>query len=414
MRRAGRINRVWWRAQFAAAPGVALAGIFVGLSGWVSVTSWYETGEASGNGLILAVAAIAAEGITDLSIPLYWRRVGVVGRVLLLALFAVSLGYKLEAAKRFSAEKLGARDAVVAKAAESYELARERVESLRKTVADNADARPGSRIQSEIDELLRDPKTEGCPAGQAWNGAVTQKVCPRVDKLRAELARAKERDQAQADLKGAIEDWRNATPVVAKAATESVGPVALLLALIGISVTSWSALMSTLFMTLVEAGAIIVPMLNGAASRAGERGPPSGAATAPQPAQTAQSPALTTGANNPPAPPAPVPPGVTDRTRRDILELRAFLAEQIDEAQGERVQSTSLYLIYTTWKNDTSRRAQKPGEAAMTLVQFGKLLSKPIGLKKAKCEGRQYYLNIRLRHPAQGRMGAKQARVTTA
>ena len=164
--------------------------------------------------------------------------------MLLLALFAVSLGFKLEAAKRFSAEKLGARDAIVAKAAESYELARERVESLRKTVADNADARPASRIQSEIDELLRDPKTEGCPAGQAWNGAVTQKLCPRVDKLRAELARAKGRDQAQADLKGAIEDWRKATPVVAKAATESAGPVALLLALVGISVTSWSALMS--------------------------------------------------------------------------------------------------------------------------------------------------------------------------
>lgn len=417
MRRAARINRDWWhwwRAQRAAVPGLALGGIFVGLSGWVSVTSWYETGEASGNGLILAVAAIAAEGITDLSVPMYWRRVGIVGRVLLLALFAVSLGYKLEAAKRFSAEKLGARDAVVAKAAENYDLARERVEGLRRTVATNADARSATLIQSEIDELLRDPKAEGCLPGQAWNGSVTQKVCPRVDKLRAELARAKERDQAQADLKGAIEDWRNATPVVAKAVTESVGPVALLLALIGISVTSWSALMSTLFMTLVEAGAIIVPMLNGAASRAGEKLPQTGAPAAPAPAQIAEPPAPTSGATNPPAPPAPVPPGVTDRTRRDILELRAFLLDQVEPAQGERVQSSSLYLIYTTWKKDASRRGYKPGEEPMTIVQFGKLLSKPIGLKKAKCEGRQYYLNIRLRHPAQGRKGVGQARSVAA
>jgi hypothetical protein len=60
------------------------------------------------------------------------------------------------------------------------------------------------------------------------------------------------------------------------------------------------------------------------------------------------------------------------------------------------------------------RHCYKPGEEPMTIVQFGKLLSKPIGLQKAKCEGPQYYLNIRLRHPAQGRKGVGQARAATA
>jgi hypothetical protein len=139
-----------------------------------------------------------------------------------------------------------------------------------------------------------------------------------------------------------------------------------------------------------------------------------GAAPEPQAAQDAQPTAPTAGADNPPASPAPLPSGVTDRTRRDILELRAFLLDQVEPAQGERVQSSSLYLIYTTWKNDTSRRGFQPGEEPMTIVQFGKLLSKPIGLNKQKIEGRQYYLNIRLRHPAQGRKDVEQARPAVA
>jgi hypothetical protein len=42
----------------------------------------------------------------------------------------------------------------------------------------------------------------------------------------------------------------------------------------------------------------------------------------------------------------------------------------------------------------------------MSLSQFGKLLSHPVGLEKRKIEGKQYYMNVRLRHPAQGRKGA--------
>jgi hypothetical protein len=206
--RRGRLNRDWLRSSIAQASMLLIAGIFVGISGLVSVTSWYSVGEASGNGLIFAAVAIGAEAFADLGIPLFWRRTRFLGRVLVIGFFALCLAYKLEAAKHFSAERLGARDAAVTKAAESYDLARDRVEDLRNTIATNADVRAATLIQSDIDELLLEPKAEGCPAGQAWNGPVTSKVCPKVAKLRTELARAKTRDQAQADLKGAIEEWR--------------------------------------------------------------------------------------------------------------------------------------------------------------------------------------------------------------
>ena len=96
--------------------------------------------------------------------------------------------------------------------------------------------------------------------------------------------------------------------------------------------------------------------------------------------------------------PLPLPADITDRTRKDILDLHNFLADQVDKARGERVQSASFYLVYCSWKQGKS-------EEAMSLQQFGKLLSKPVGLEKRKIEGKQYYMNVRLRHPAQGRRG---------
>jgi hypothetical protein len=417
--RRGQMNRDWragWgrvKAKLAQAPGLAIASVFIGVSGLMSVTFGYRLGEPSDNALIFAAVALAIEGYADLAVPLFWHRLGVIGRVVLIAFFGLCLAYKLEAAKRFTAENLGKRDAAASAASESYSLAKENVERLRKIVANNAEVRAVAIIQAEIDELLRTPGADGCPAGAEWNGPVTKKVCPKVDRLRGEHARAEARDKAQADLTPAITALRT-TPAPAIAAQESTGPVAWALAALGVQVGGWSQLIASLIMAIVEGGAIILPMLIGAASRAGARMVATGAAPTPQAAQVAQPPAPTAGANNPPASPAPLPPGVTDRTRRDILELRAFLLDQVEPSQGERVQSASLYLIYTTWKKDTSRRGFKPGEEPMTIVQFGKLLSLPIGLQKKKIEGRQYYLNIRLRHPAQGRKGVGQARAAAA
>jgi hypothetical protein len=412
MRRA-RINRDWWRAKLLEAPGLAIAGIFIAVSGLMSVTFGFRLGEPSGNALIFAAVALAIEGFADLAVPLFWRRLGVVGRVVLIAFFGLCIAYKLEAAKRFAAENLGKRDAAAATTSEAYGLAKDNVERLRKTVAVNADARAVAVIEAEIGQLLLTPGTDGCPIGVAWNGPVTKKVCPDVAKLRTELARAETRDKAQADLTPAIAAWSKATPP-ASSTHESAGPVAFALAALGLQVGGWSQLIASLIMAIVEGGAIIVPMLIGAASRAGARVVATGAVPTPQTAQVVQPTAPTTGATNPPASPAPLPLGVTDRTRRDILELRAFLLDQVEPAHGDRVQSASLYLIYTTWKKDASRRGFKPGEEPMTIVQFGKLLSKPIGLTKQKIEGRQYYLNIRLRHPAQGRKGVGQARSAAA
>jgi hypothetical protein len=391
MRRA----RVDWKrakARMAQTPGMALAGLFIGLSGLISVTFGYSYG-----GIFFAGAALAIEGFADLAVPLFWHRLWWFGRAALIAFFVVCVGYKLEAAKRFAEERLGRHSAATATVAETYNAAKQKVEGLRKTIAQNVDARAAGLIHAEIAGLLREPKAEGCAEGGIWNGPVTKVICPQVDKLRAELARAKARDGAQLELAPALERLTKASEAGGNVQA-SMGPIAMLLALLGIRVgvaDPWQMLAS-LFMIAIEGGAILVPMLVGAVGRVSRGVEVRAEQVAQPPVQALGTPAPAAGAGDMPL---ALPEGITDRTRRDILDLRGFLADQVDEARGERIQSASFYLVYSTWKAERS-------EPAMSLSQFGKLLSHPVGLEKRKIEGKQYYMNVRLRHPAQGRKGA--------
>jgi hypothetical protein len=246
MRHVGRVN---WRrvgGVLALLPLMAVGAILIGASGIMSVTFGYQLGEPSGTGLIVAAVAIAIEGWADLSIPLLWHRLRLLGRILMIGFFTLCLGYKLEASKKFAAENLGKRDAKLAGADLDYQLAHDKVEELRRAVNDNIDARTTRVIQSDIDVMLRDPKTEGCQPGKV-NGNVTATVCPKVDKLRGELARAETRDKAQKDLTPAIAALRTLQPVSTPTAgkQEGGGPVLWVLALFGI-VPAWSDVMSTL------------------------------------------------------------------------------------------------------------------------------------------------------------------------
>jgi hypothetical protein len=57
--------------------------------------------------------------------------------------------------------------------------------------------RPANTVQAEIDGLLRTPGADGC---MVINGPVTQEICPKVDRLRQELAASREAARSEADL----------------------------------------------------------------------------------------------------------------------------------------------------------------------------------------------------------------------
>jgi hypothetical protein len=388
-----RINARWWKDRALEAPAMVMAGIFIAGSGLMSVTFGYRLGEPSGFALIFAAVALGIEAFVDLSIPLFWRRIGIAGRTVMIAFFAVCLAYKLEAAKRFSGENFGQRDAAIAKAAEGYGIAFARVEGLRKTIADNADARAASIIQAEIDGLLRDPKTEGC-AGKT-NGPVTATVCPKVDALRGELARAKTRDQAQTDLAPALTEWRLAAPASASATQDSLGPLQLALAALGLAVASWSSLMATLVMVIVEGGAIIVPALIG---MAGDRQRPTMQPATQQPTAPIAGDVKDVGGGNVDAAFTGLRPETLKRGQQDVEDVTLFLSECTDRRRGETVQASQFFAAYREWK--TLR-----GESALSIQRFGTLIARHAGVEKQRKADGVWYLGLTLRHPAHPRAG---------
>jgi hypothetical protein len=177
-----------------------------------------------------------------------------------------------------------------------------------------------------------------------------------------------------------------------------------LLAFAGVHVGAWSSFIASLLMAIVEAGAIVVPMLIGAAFGDARGRPSSGERPDPDPGRSAPAVIAAAGEN---APPQPLPLGLTERARRDLADVAAFLSACCERAAGERVQSANLYVVYGDWK-------KARGEEPMTVAQFGVVLTKHCGLAKLKSEGRNWYLDLRLKHPAQGRSGAKHLRAVAA
>ena len=385
MRRPGRLISERLKNRLASLPGLAMSGIFIGVSGMMSVSFGYKIGEPSGYALVFAALALGVESFADLAVPLLWRKLGLLSRGGLVAFFALCLAYKITAANRFAAENLGKRETAVATASATYEIAKDRVEGLRRTIADTLDARPAAILQSEIDGLLRDPKTDGC-SGKI-NGDVTAKVCPKVDALRTQLARAKARDAAQADLAPALAALSGQAPVAVRA-QEDGGPVAAMLGAVGIKVGGWSEFVAHLIMALVEGGAILVPMLVGFASGEGAlreaeqpRKPP--AEPIENPETEASKPSLRR---------------LTERGERDLADVTAFLAAETERAAGEHVQSTQLHSQYCAWKQASNT---KP----MSLAQFGTVLTWHLGLTKTKIDGRMHYESLRIK-ASQGEAGA--------
>jgi hypothetical protein len=397
MRPSRRLNRAWWAARLQAAPAIAIAAVFIVVSGMMSITFGYRLGEPSGNALIFAAVALGIEGFADLSMPLFWRRLGLIGRTLLLAFFGLCLAYKLEAAKRFALENLGKRDAAIATAEQDYDAAVQKVERLRKTISDNVDARAPNLIQTEIEALLRDPRAQGCTG--VINGSVTRDVCPKVDRLRGEIASAKSRDEAQADLTPALTTLR-VVATKAGGSQEGSGPVIAALTLAGLTVGSWSSFIATLLMAIVEAGAIVVPMLIGAAFGQSRRHSMAEGGPEPSPGRAAASIDVSGGSTTSPQ---SLPSGLTERGRRDFSDVASFLSACSDRADGERVQSAQLYIVYCEWKQ---RRSEQP----VTVAQFGVVMTRHLGFGKLKSDGKHWYLGLRLRHPSQGRREAKHLR----
>jgi hypothetical protein len=382
-----RVTRRLATLDLARLPMLLIAGALVTVSGLFSVSFAWRTGEPSGNAAIFALLALAIDGYAAFAMPVLWPRLPLLGRLLLIGFLVPCLAYKVTAAHRFAAENLSTREAAREQAVDSYEAAEHRVKTLRDQLGQSADARDAGIIQAEIDGLLRTPGADGCTG--PINGPVTQEVCPKVDRLRTELAKAQSATRIQDELSQALRELSGKAPVAVVSA-EASGPAPWLLGLIGYSVGSFTEFVATLIMLIVEVGSVAVPALVGFARREG--------------AQTEHLPsrkiAMATAPELEETPPKISSKSPTEGQRAAAAELIEFLGARTARDSGEKVQSTALYAAYTGW-------AQAQGRAPITVNQFGTVLTQHLGLTKLKRGGVNWYLNIRLTAPQAGGRSAR-------
>jgi hypothetical protein len=379
MRRA-RLIRFLASLDYGKAPLMAVAAALVAVSALFSLRFAESVGAPSGNAQIFMLMALAFEGYAAFALPVLWPRLAAIGRLVLLLFLALCLAYKITAADRFAAENFGKRESERERLAERYKEAEARVTLLRKRLAETADARPAALIEAEIAALLRDPRAENCEG--VFNGEVTRRVCPKVDRLRAELARAQSFARTEEELAAAIAAYSQADPVRAPSeAARSFVPW--LLGLIGFPPIDFTALISKLTMLMVEAGSVAVPAMVGLARRREETGEPAPARRPPAP--------ISLGPEE--APPQISPRPLSESQHRLAAELIGFLGERTERAAGEKVQASALFAAYTAWA--ISRRREP-----MSIHQFGTALTQHLGLAKAKSGGLNWYLNVRLKAPA--------------
>jgi hypothetical protein len=130
------------------------------------------------------------------------------------------------------------------KSAEDYKLIAGQVARFEEQLSKVGSARPEAVVQAEIAGLLRTPGVNGC---STINGPVTQLICPKVDKLRAELGSS----QSFAWLTGRIEEMRREMKTSDR--VTSIDPRAeTLAALAGITVQDTKKGMVAFFALLLE------------------------------------------------------------------------------------------------------------------------------------------------------------------
>jgi hypothetical protein len=231
--------------------------------------------------------------------------------------------------------------------------------------------RPSDIIQAEMDGLLRTPGTDGC---KVINGPITQDICPKVDRLRQELATSQEAVRLEADLvadRGALSD----VPVMASVADPQS---ATLSRLTGIGEEALLGAIAVMIAFLVEFGSALGFSVVILAARP--------TAEIPQPLSVEE-------ANQPPLPAAQAAQrrqASLPKTPHDLVTRWALA--RLDIVSTGTIQADLAYQDFCEWCS--AHRLM-----ALTPQMFGRRFTKVhagMGGRKVKRRGRAYYLGAAL------------------
>jgi hypothetical protein len=237
--------------------------------------------------------------------------------------------------------------------------------------------RPPNIIQAEMDSLLRKPGTDGC---KEINGPITQIICPKVDRLRRELAALQETARLEADL---VADRRalSEMPVTASVADPQS---AALNRLTGVAEEAVRNAIGALIALLVELGSALGFSIIILASRG------SGSALQALDAEELDR-------------PSPVPAEVTKQPRgtfiglaetpKDLVTRWAFA--RLDVISSGMIQAEHAYEDFCNW---CSAHKVQPLTPQMFGCRFTAVHAS-MGGRKLKRRGRAYYSGVTLQGP---------------
>jgi hypothetical protein len=233
--------------------------------------------------------------------------------------------------------------------------------------------RPAGVIQAELGALLRAPGADGCVV---INGPVTKEVCPKVDKLRSELAASKRAVELDASL---VADRKRleAVPVAASVADPQSATLSRLTALGEAHIRD---IIAILIAVLVETGSALGLTFMVLAIR---------------PASPPQQPAVRNAEESQsipaaPEPAQPAPLVAIPATPADMITRWAY--SRLDILNAGRVQAENAYQDFIAW-------CQAEGLNTCSRQMFGRCLTqvvKGMGGRKVKINGRAYYEGVTL------------------
>ncbi len=375
--------------------GVAAAGTLLFVSAAMNWRFGFSLGKEGFDAQIYGAASAAADGLKAL-LPFFimWavRQRSWMQAASGVLVWLVCTSYSLTSSLGFSAinraETIGAKTIV----ASQYKDLRADLKTAKQKLAFTPEHRSVGAVQASLDAGLNKSVkirgkrksvseiTEGC----TLSNFTASKHCPKIQRLRSELASAMQADKLEtkiASLKSKLEK------VSTGAAVAGADPqTALLTKLTGIKHEHVETALIVLVSMLVEIGSglgFFVVLGDKNTKRTAKK------AKTVVSTKVETTPIVTASAND-------------NRTGTKVVqsndlvnefsetsdELRDFYANRIEKSEGSSITASKLYENYCSW-------AESKGKEPMTLPAFGRQFSE-IGIQKAKIAGRIRYIGVKL------------------
>jgi hypothetical protein len=366
------------------AAGFLAAGLFVLVSMAANLKFGLSIAATPFDRIIYGALSLAAD-LMKVALPLVaislWRKKHRILAAIAALFCAGVICYSLAAAIGFAASSRGEATTTNRLAINDRKVWEARIERTARQLDQLGVPRPAGVIQAEIDAVLRTPGADGCTV---INGPVTNAVCPKVDKLRRELAASQRAAELDANL---VADRKRlgAVPVAASVADPQSATLSRLTALAEAHIRD---IIAILIAVLVEIGSALGLTFMLLASRS--------LPAAPAPALRMGE-ALEDIKHEKRSPQYRTVVALSEKPA-DTITRWAF--SRLDVLRAGRVQAEIAYKDFVEW-------CETEGIRACSRQMFGRRLTEVnagMGGRKVKINGRAYYEGVVL----QGRPAQKQ------